>query len=131
MNMNVYAKLKWIFICWCLFSLVVCGFLFYEDKISSMAWICILNGLPAFCILSFCFGFIEKRMGSNGNKINVKKTWLFKNTPMISLSFIYFLYKQKINYPDLIPSEVRSLYFLAYSVYVLTIVFVFVALRFV
>ena len=50
---------------------------------------------------------------------------------MISLSFIYFLYKQKINYPDLIPSEVRSLYFLEYSVYVLTIVFVFVALRFV
>jgi phosphatidylinositol kinase/protein kinase (PI-3 family) len=71
-------------------SFLICGILFFYNKNLSLALTAIFNGVTALCVLIFCLGFIEKIIESKENKCLFKKTWVYKNIPLLSISFFFF-----------------------------------------
>lgn len=126
--MNIFCIVKRILISWWMMSFLICGILFFYNKNLSLALMAIFNGVTALCVLIFCLGFIEKIIESKENKCLFKKTWVYKNIPLLSISFFYFIYKKKNNI-NLIPNEIRSLYLWTYSIFILTNVFVLMAIN--
>lgn len=119
-DMNKFRKS--IFVLWFLNFLFLVIFHFLKNDFPlEVFWI--FNGFTSLAVLIFCLAFIEgKVLLLNKAETLWRTSWLYKYTPLISLSFLKFMWNQRGCSCKLIPFEMISLFFWSYLVFALNCV---------
>lgn len=103
------------------FCFLVTFYFLQNDFPLELFWI--FNGFTSLAALIFCLAFIEGRtLRLNKSEMLWGKSWVYKYIPLVSLSFLKFLWNQRECSYRLVPFDIVSLFFWSYLVFALNCV---------